>query len=86
MNSLQFNVQNIIDGQAIPIALTGMGIVFCVLALISLFIALLPKLTAILGRYFPETEVHASPAPKTTSNDSVLAAIAYVYHMRRLKK
>jgi Na+-transporting methylmalonyl-CoA/oxaloacetate decarboxylase gamma subunit len=82
MNPLQFSVQNIIDGQAIPIAITGMGIVFCVLALISLFIALLPKLTAILGRFFPETEVQPS-APKTSSNDAVLAAIAYVFHMRR---
>ncbi len=86
MNALQFSVQNIVDGQGVPIALTGMGIVFCVLALISLFIALLPKLTAILGRYFPEAEVHVSPSPKTSSDDSVLAAIAYVYHMRRLKK
>ena len=86
MNPLQFSIQNIIDGQGIPIALTGMGIVFCVLALISLFIAFLPKLTAILGRYFPETEVHHISAPKTSSNDAVLAAIAYVYHMRRLKK
>jgi hypothetical protein len=51
-----------------------------------LFIALLPKLTAILGRYFPEAEVHVSSSPKASSNDSVLAAIAYVYHMRRLKK
>lgn len=82
MNPLQFSVQNIIDGQAIPIAITGMGIVFCVLALISLFIALLPKLTAILGRFSPETEVQPS-APKTSSNDAVLAAIAYVFHMRR---
>lgn len=86
MDALQFDVQNIIDGQAISIALTGMGIVFCVLAMISLFIALLPKLTVLLGRYFPEVETHQAAAPQSSSNDAGLAAIAYVFHMRRQKK
>ena len=86
MNSLHFSIQNIIDGQGIPIAITGMLIVFCVLALISLFIAVFPKLTAWLGRYFPETEIQEASTPQTSSNDAVMAAIAYVYHMRRQEK
>lgn len=86
MDPLQFSVQNVIDGQAIPIAITGMSIVFCVLILISLFIAVLPKITAILGRYFPETEGQVSVAPQPSSDDAVLAALAYVYHLRGQKK
>jgi Na+-transporting methylmalonyl-CoA/oxaloacetate decarboxylase gamma subunit len=72
MNPLQFSTQNIIDGQGIPIAITGMLIVFCVLALITLFIEVLPKLTALLERYVPEDD-----------HPSILAAIAFVAHLRR---
>ena len=86
MDALQFNVQNIVDGQAVSIALTGMGIVFCVLALISLFIAVLPKLMVLLGRYFPEDVAHHAPKPQSATDDAGLAAIAYVFHMRRQKK
>lgn len=86
MNPLHFSIQNIVDGQGIPIAITGMVIVFCVLTLISLFIVVLPKLTAWLSRYFPETEIHEAATPETSSNDTVMAAIAYVYHMRRQEK
>lgn len=88
MDTLQFGVQNIIDGQGIPIAITGMAIVFCVLASISIFIALLPKLTTFLGRYFPEDEVpeQAAPVAGDTSNDIVLAAIAFAFHKGRQKE
>jgi Na+-transporting methylmalonyl-CoA/oxaloacetate decarboxylase gamma subunit len=86
MNPLEFSVQNIVEGQGIPIAITGIGIVFCVLALISLFIALLPKLTSIVGRYFPESEDVHTPGPQASSNDAVLAAIAYAFHRRRQNK
>lgn len=85
MNPLQFSVQNIVDGQGIPIAITGMVIVFCVLMAISVFIALLPKMTAFLAQYFPEDDVHDASSPETSSNDAVLAAIAYVFHMRGQK-
>ncbi len=40
----EFNIQNIIDGQAIGISLTGMSIVFCGLLLISIYIWLLPNI------------------------------------------
>jgi Na+-transporting methylmalonyl-CoA/oxaloacetate decarboxylase gamma subunit len=83
MNPLQFSTQNIIDGQGIPIAITGMLIVFCVLALITLFIEVLPKLTALLERYVPEDDHPSSPAKQSSSDDAILAAIAFVAHLRR---
>jgi len=88
MDALQFGVQNIIEGQGVPIAITGMAIVFCVLASISLFIALLPKLTTFLGRYFPEDEIpeQTAPASEASSNDIVLAAIAFAFHKGRQKE
>ncbi len=40
----QFNIQNIFDGQAIGISLTGMSIVFSGLLLISIYIWMLPHI------------------------------------------
>ena len=40
----QFNIQNIFDGQAIGVSLTGMSIVFSGLLLISIYIWLLPQI------------------------------------------
>jgi len=81
MDSLRFSVQNIIDGQGVDIALTGMLIVFSVLALISLFIVLLPKALGVVARYIPEVE-HAPASPKSQDDDVVVAAIGYVMHTR----
>ncbi len=44
-----FNVQNILDGQAIGVSLTGMSIVFSGLLLISIYIALLPNILNFLS-------------------------------------
>lgn len=45
-----FSIQNIIDGQAIGVSITGMSIVFTGLLLISFYIALLPKILDFLSR------------------------------------
>jgi len=83
MEPLSFNVQNIIDGQGIGIAVTGMVIVFCVLATISIFIALLPKVLGFIAQHIPEVEHHDAPAPSPSQDDDVVvAAIGYVMHTR----
>lgn len=79
-------MQNIIDGQGISIAITGMVIVFFALSVISLFIAALPRILALFARRWPETEGHhavrsAAPSQQTVSNE-VVAAIAMVLHQR----
>ena len=82
-----FDVQNIIDGQGISIAITGMVIVFFALTFISLFITALPHILALFARRWPESEGHhttraAAPAQQAVS-DEVVAAIAMVLHQRR---
>ena len=45
-----FSVQNIINGNGIAISIGGMSIVFGGLLIISIYIALLPKILAIFGK------------------------------------
>lgn len=82
MENLSFNMQNIVDGQGVSIALTGMIIVFSVLVLISLFVVLLPKMLAVIAKKFPETEGH-NERTQEEDDGSVLAAIGFVLHQRR---
>ena len=81
-----FNVQNIIDGQGISIAITGMVIVFFALTMISLFIAALPRILARVEKRWPESQGHHAPqtsAPPAGVTDDVVAAIAVALHHRR---
>jgi|TARA_B100000315_G_C14273092_1_gene449584 Na+-transporting methylmalonyl-CoA/oxaloacetate decarboxylase gamma subunit len=84
MHSLQFSIQNITDGQGVELAIAGMLIVFTVLILISMFIALLPKILRIVAQKYPEQEIHpATTAPSgSTGDEAILAAIGYVLHAR----
>lgn len=83
MRELTFNVQNIIDGQGIEIALAGMAIVFIVLALISLFIALLPRILVLIAKKFPEAEPTTPQSAAKKGDDAVLAAIGYALHLQQ---
>jgi Na+-transporting methylmalonyl-CoA/oxaloacetate decarboxylase gamma subunit len=78
----KFNVQNIIDGQAIGISITGMSIVFSGLLLISIYIWLLPNIlkwssrkqaTGKAVKAKPKTVKEKAAAPvvkaKTTTQD-----------------
>ena len=85
MYNFNFSVQNIEDGQGLGIALTGMVIVFSVLALISAFIVLLPKILAIVEKKFPESVGHGERA-QDEDDESPIAAIGFVMHMRRVGK
>lgn len=66
---MNFSLQNVVDGQGIAIAVTGMAIVFTALVLISVFIALLPRVLAVLNPYLPESthHGHAPPAVPATA-------------------
>ncbi len=78
MDKLNFSIQNIINGDGISLAITGMVIVFMALAIISTFIALLPKMLPLLESILPEEHAHHGPTKKVKKDNSeVLAAIGY---------
>ncbi len=83
MQQLNFSLDNIAAGQGLPIALTGMSIVFIALFLLCGFIVLLPRLVRLLEPYFPTEQEpaeqeHATPAP----DPATVAAIAAAVHAR----
>ena len=79
-----YSFQNIVEGQGVDIAITGMSIVFTALALISLFIFTLPR---ILARWSPETSAVAHPTARRDvsghEEDEVVAAIGLALHTGR---
>ena len=86
--NFNFDVQNIIDGQGVSIAITGMVIVFFALSVISLFIAALPHILQRIAQKFPETEGHHRAEPASRVADDVVsgemvAAIALTLHSRK---
>lgn len=83
-----FDFQNVVDGQGISIAITGMVIVFFALTAISLFIAALPRILERVNRRWPEGGGHHGAAPTTPPAPAgvpaaVVAAIAFAVHHRR---
>lgn len=86
LRDINLGIQNILDGQGIDIAITGMLVVFAALALISALISLLPIILKVFATTYPTkeepndlSEVSASP------NDEVLAAIGFVLHTEASK-
>lgn len=84
MVDYQTGIQQITDGQGLPIAMAGMTIVFCALSMISLFIACLPRLLRAVARVFPEP-VAPTPRQRAVKDDStaLIAAAARAYHAAR---
>ena len=87
-----FRWANVSEGNAIAIAITGMLIVFTALALISVFIAVLPKLLSAIETYLPAVKDHHR-APTTAESppsdeEKIVAAIGHVLHteMRHMLK
>ena len=68
----------------IPIAVTGLLIVFSALLLISLFIASLPHILGIVAKVYPEVDdTHSRqghPESQVADDGAVLAAIGFVLH------
>jgi len=83
MNKLNLSYDNIIAGNGISISITGMLIVFAALVLISLFIAMLPKLLPPLEKLFPEEHHHGSAPKKEKDHGPVLAAIGYALYCKK---
>ena len=95
LRDFNFNLQNIIDAQGFALSITGMVIVFTALALITITIALLPRILEILAAILPAEDDHRAPPPRTApapdapaatdDNAAVVAAIGYVLHARAHK-
>ena len=76
-----YSYQNIVDGQGMDIAITGMSIVFTALALISLFIAMLPRILALWSPEPPAVAYSpAGPDGPLADDDEVVAAIGIALH------
>jgi len=87
MGDFTFSVQNIVDGQGIGIAVTGMLIVFAALLIISLFISLLPRMLPLLATILPEESAHHAPSKRQAKDDGeVLAAIGYTLFKLKANK
>ena len=71
--------------QSIELAITGMGIVFAALTLISLFVAALPRTLVLLNGLLPPETDHplASQSVSALSNDEeAVVAIGVALHER----
>lgn len=83
---LAFSWQNVVDGNGIPLALTGLSIVFSGLLFIALFIFSLPKLLKQWDRLMAKPTTLAKPAVASveepadpaTASPEVQAALAWV--------
>ena len=83
--SFSFSYQNIIAGDGFELAFAGMTIVFTALVLVSIFIAVLPKVLVVLNRLIPEVHHHtAAPQQREASDETaVAAAIGFGLHTRK---
>jgi len=83
MSELNLSYQNILDGQGFEMAFAGMTIVFVALSMVSIFIALLPRILVVVNQYIPEGHAHATPNPKpaaANAEEAAVAAVAYAVH------
>ena len=78
---------NNIESRHISIAITGMLIVFTALLLVSIAIAILPKVLDLLSGILPAEKLPASNATqavqKTSDQDEVFAAIGMALHLQK---
>lgn len=82
---MNYSWQNVIDGNAIGITLTGMLIVFSGLALISLFIAALPRTitwgTQLRAGKDASAKTPAVAAASDPTEAEIMAALSLVLHL-----
>ncbi|HUG91579.1 MAG TPA: OadG family protein [Planctomycetaceae bacterium] len=81
---LVLDLHRVLEHDGLEIAVTGMLIVFAVLALVSGFIALLPRALARLEAVLPAPhDAHAPRPPSAAAGDEVelLAAVAFCLHL-----
>ncbi len=78
-------VAEVVQGEGVGLSLTGMCVVFFALTLLSLFIAILPRVVALLDRYFPPVEDHmvvdAAVSLATEDREVVAVMAAFITHL-----
>ncbi len=90
-------VQNIIDNQGVSLVITGMTIVFLALVMVSILIALLPKILDVLlppesaepahGHSAHGHSAHGGAArTRESSDEALVAAIGVALHRRLNRK
>lgn len=78
MSILQYiGWQRILDNQGFEIAFTGMFIVFLALSVISLSIAVLPKVMDVLGGVLPERPHTPTEQESPHDDEAVAAAVGF---------
>lgn len=83
MRYLTSGLENIVNGEGIGIAITGLSIVFVALALITLFIAALPQMLTRLENVLPpEIEHHAAPPAAPLDDEPLAVAVGFALHMK----
>lgn len=79
--SFAWNPGAITSEFGLPLAMTGIAVVFTALVLVTAFIAALPKLLPTLERWFPPAEHgHGAPAPRADESEELAVAIGYALH------
>ena len=69
--------------QGLDLAFVGMSIVFTALVLVSIFIAVLPKILAAIHPYIPPAQLHTQSHSRETDAPAIAAAIGFALHARR---
>lgn len=69
--------------QGLDLAFAGMSIVFTALVLVSIFIAVLPKILAAINPYIPPAQLHTQSQSKDPDAAAIAAAIGFALHVRR---
>jgi len=78
---------NIWDNDGLGIAITGLSIVFVALTLISIFIALLPRVLETFAFLLPaEHPTHAPVVRRTADNEKIAVAVGFVLHEMNSKQ
>lgn len=82
MHDLNTGLDNIVAGNGLAIAVTGMSIVFAALTSLSVFIALLPRVLAWLPLSFLQVPDERNDGNVHPPTPEVVAAIAVALHAR----
>ena len=82
MTNAIYGLHNVIEGEGVPVSVTGMLIVFSSLALISLSIAALPGILKLVAGLLPEE----GEGKAVAVDERVVAAIGYILQQRRKQK
>ena len=69
--------------QGLDLAFVGMSIVFTALVLVSIFIAVLPRILAAIHPYIPPAQLHTQSHSRETDAPAIAAAIGVALHARR---